>query len=370
MNRCGGCGYSSRKWFGRCPECGGWNTARSSSTSGGAPVVALGGSRPKERVRCGLGELDRVLGGGFVVGQSCLLAGEPGIGKSTLVLQLLDGLAAEGRRCLLVSGEESIEQISLRAARLGIPPDRLRACSTTSLPVVLETIASEEPEVVVVDSIQTIHDPSADSIGGGPAQVAACATALTRHGKEHGSVVVLVGHVTKEGSVAGPKALEHLVDAVFALEGERSGSLRLVRALKNRFGSCEETGVFAMEADGLNGSGRSSAFLLGGRRPGPGSIVYPGLQGTRPMLIELQALVAETRALPRRVAIGTEATATGPLARRPGPARRRADSYSRCLRGRSGRSRCQRTGRGPSSVPCDRVGVARHPGPGRSRCPG
>ncbi len=160
---------------------------------------------------------------------------------------------------------------------------------------------------MVVDSIQTIHDPSADSIGGGPAQVAACATALTRHGKEHGSVVVLVGHVTKEGSVAGPKALEHLVDAVFALEGERSGSLRLVRALKNRFGSCEETGVFAMEADGLTEVVDPSAFLLGGRRPGPGSIVYPGLQGTRPMLIELQALVAETRALPRRVAIGTEA---------------------------------------------------------------
>jgi DNA repair protein RadA/Sms len=222
---------------------------------------------------------------------------------------MVDGVTRCGGSSLLITGEESLDQVSLRALRVGVAADKLRAAASSSLPAVVAAAAQEKPSVLVVDSIQTLQDPAHDSAAGSVVQVRECAAALVRFAKASGVAVVLIGHVTKEGTVAGPRTLEHLVDAVISLEGERSGTFRLLRALKNRFGSCDESGVFTMDADGLQGVEDPSAMFLADRLPGvAGSSVFPALEGARPVLIEVQALVTPTSfSQPRRVAIGCDA---------------------------------------------------------------
>ncbi|HET7482603.1 MAG TPA: DNA repair protein RadA [Actinomycetota bacterium] len=308
--RCSACGYTSPKWFGRCPECGGWSTAGTVEAGSGTTVVTLAAPGDAgRRLGTGLDEMDRVLGGGLVRGSVVLLAGEPGIGKSTLMLQLVAGIIGRSGRCLVATGEESLSQVAGRALRLGLDPGAVRAVATTSLPDVVAAMASERPDVLVVDSVQTIEDPALDHLAGSPTQVRHCATTLVGHAKRSGCCVVLVGHVTKEGTVAGPKVLEHIVDIVLALDGERTGTLRLLRASKNRFGACDETGVFSMTAMGLEAVPDPSEMFLADRREGiAGSAVFPLLQGSRPVLVEIQALVsrAASPAQARRVTIGVD----------------------------------------------------------------
>jgi DNA repair protein RadA/Sms len=260
-----------------------------------------------DRLSSGLDELDRVLGGGLVPGSVVLLSGEPGVGKSTLILQLLNGVA-RAHAVLLITGEESVDQTSLRAARLGVDRNAVRVGGSFSLNDVLAACERERPDVLVVDSIQTLCDSRLEQGPGSVVQVRECAAELVRHAKATGMAIVLVGHVTKDGQVAGPKTLEHVVDAVLSLEGERSGSIRLLRSVKNRFGSCDETGVFIMSPQGLIPVEDPSAMLLADRSRGlPGSVVFPALEGTRPTLVELQALVIPSDLPhPRRVAIGVD----------------------------------------------------------------
>lgn len=277
----------------------------------GTPLEVRGlppGNGSMERLRTWVPELDRVLGGGLVPGSVVLLSGDPGIGKSTLVLQMIAGLRRGGKGALLITAEESLGQVGLRASRLGVDGSELRAAASSSLPAILETAADEGCDVLVVDSIQTIEDPAHGSAAGSVVQVRECAAALVRFAKSTGTAVMLIGHVTKEGTVAGPRTLEHLVDAVMSLEGERTGSFRLLRGVKNRFGSCDEVGVFAMDEAGLKGVQDPSAMFLADRLPGvAGSAVFPGLEGIRPVLVEVQALVVATTApQPRRVAIGCD----------------------------------------------------------------
>jgi DNA repair protein RadA/Sms len=309
---CSACTHSSHKWFGRCPECGAWSTATvAAGASTGAIGIATLADAPADppRAATGIDELDRVLGGGLVRGSAVLLAGEPGIGKSTLVLQLLAALGGRGRSVLLASGEESTEQVAGRANRLGVGGSPIGVVPVTSLEALLATIVAGAPDVLVVDSVQTLVDERLDQGAGSLVQVRDCASALVAHAKTSGTSVVLVGHVTKDGGVAGPKTLEHIVDVVLSLDGERDGTLRLLRAAKNRFGATDETGVFTMSARGLEPVGDPSALLLQDRRPGaPGSAVFPSLEGSRPVLVEVQALVdGEKIAQPRRVAIGFDA---------------------------------------------------------------
>ncbi len=313
VHSCTGCGFSSPRWFGRCPDCGEWNSAAEVNQGGSSSAVEVttlaDGRSDVERFSTGLAEVDRVIGGGLVLGGVSLLAGEPGIGKSTLVLQLIDGLLRLERRALLITGEESIGQVSLRAARLSVERERLRAAATASLVNVLALAAAEQPDVLVVDSVQTLENPELDQSPGSVVQVRECASALVRYAKSSGTCVILVGHVTKEGTVAGPKTLEHIVDSVLSLEGERTGTVRLLRATKNRFGSCDETGVFTMGERGLEAVGDPSAMLLADRRTGvSGSMVFCGLEGTRPVLVEIQSLVADgSPPNVRRVPIGVDA---------------------------------------------------------------
>ncbi|MFN2588315.1 MAG: DNA repair protein RadA [Actinomycetota bacterium] len=309
--RCASCAHESPRWFGRCPQCGDWSTAQAPAPARPAATVATlaAPAAPAPRTGTGSSEVDRVLGGGFVPGEVVLLAGEPGVGKSTLVLQMLAGVAAAGRRVLLATGEESLAQVGLRAERLGVDGGAITAVAEASLPSILGASTAERPALLVVDSIQTVEDPALEQPAGSLVQVRESAAALARHAKATHTVVVLVGHVTKDGTVAGPRALEHLVDAVLSLEGDRSASLRLLRASKNRFGSCEETGVFVMARDGLATVPDPSSLLLADRCPGvSGSIVFPGLEGSRPVLVELQALAAHSDLVqPRRVALGVDA---------------------------------------------------------------
>ena len=310
QHRCAACGFSSSKWFGKCPECSGWSTAAPDTP--GLDLVEvrtldLAEASSLERVPTGIEEFDRVVGGGLVPGSVVLLAGEPGIGKSTLVLQVVDALVRLGSRCLLATGEESLDQVSLRGNRLGLRTAAMKAVATGSLDAIERACSVEGPNVLIVDSIQTIENESLGQSPGSPNPVRDCAARLVRMAKATDTCVLIVGHVTKDGGVAGPKVLEHVVDAVLSLDGERTGTLRLLRAAKNRFGSCEETGVFVMSGLGLEGVPDPSELLIGDRRPGvPGSVIFPAMNGSRPMLMEIQALVVDNSRLARRVAIGIE----------------------------------------------------------------
>jgi DNA repair protein RadA/Sms len=324
---CGACGHVEAKWHGQCPGCNEWNTlaeeaaparigggggARGGGSGGrarAARVVALRDVQTPqvERLQTGIGEFDRVLGGGLVPGSLVLLGGSPGIGKSTLTNMALGNLQAAGRQTLYVSGEESAAQIRLRAARLGAGALDVPVLAETDLETVLATIAAERPEVCVIDSVQTLHAPELTGAPGSVGQVREVASQIMRAAKGAGVAVLLVGHVTKEGALAGPRVLEHLVDCVLQFEGERERTYRTLRALKNRFGSTNETGVFEMHQGGLVEVLDPSARFVGEATGKPGSVVLAAMEGTRPLLVEVQALVSPSELVPpRRVCNGID----------------------------------------------------------------
>jgi DNA repair protein RadA/Sms len=318
---CNACGAHAPKWAGQCAECGAWNTLEEAAMSAaprgrtalpGTPAAAvqvLAEVRPEEAPRqsTGLGELDRVLGGGLVPGSVVLLGGDPGIGKSTLLLQALDALSAR-LPVLYVTGEESLRQVSLRAHRLGLAAKQLPALAEISVEAILEQARARQPRVMVVDSIQTVFTSLLQSAPGSVAQVRESAALLTRHAKHSGCALILVGHVTKEGALAGPRVLEHMVDTVLYFEGGNDGRYRMVRAIKNRFGAANELGLFAMLDTGLKEvSNPSAIFLSRGEQPVPGSVVMAAREGSRPLLLEVQALADDCKSgAPRRLALGLD----------------------------------------------------------------
>ncbi len=317
---CSECGATSPKWQGQCPGCGEWNTLVESvaeKPSGHrfespAPVVRLRNlseieARESERVATGIAEFDRALGGGLVAGGVVLIGGDPGIGKSTLLLQALS-LLSSGCKVLYVSGEESGEQVALRARRLGLDTRSLQLMAEINLERILATLQAEQPQVAVIDSIQTLWSDQLSSAPGSVAQVRECAAQLTRLAKQAGITVILVGHVTKEGALAGPRVLEHIVDTVLYFEGDAHSSFRLVRAVKNRFGAVNELGVFAMTDKGLKGVNNPSALFLSQHgQDVAGSCVMVTQEGTRPLLVEIQALVDTAHGNPRRLTVGLDA---------------------------------------------------------------
>jgi DNA repair protein RadA/Sms len=319
---CTACGAQSPKWLGRCPGCGGWSTleeqrvnpraARNAgrvSASGVMPVaIADVEADNAERFGTGIVELDRVLGGGVVRGGVTLLGGEPGIGKSTLLMQAVAGVAASGRRVLYVTGEESAAQVAMRARRLGVS-DQLLLLATTDVSDALNALGAERYDMAVIDSIQTLRSADLESSAGSVAQLRDVAGRLTEFAKAQHVALFVIGHVTKDGSLAGPKVLEHLVDTVLSFEGDATHAFRIVRATKNRFGPAQELGVFEMASDGLRGVADASAMFIG-ERPlrAAGSVVLPTTQGSRPLLVEVQALVAPALyGAPRRVTTGLDA---------------------------------------------------------------
>ncbi len=322
VHRCSSCGVAYPKWAGRCDSCGEWNSlveeidaAPSPISAGGVlPEVAIPqrvtdvGDEAAQSRPTGIGELDRVLGGGLVAGSVTLIGGEPGIGKSTLLLQLVGRTASSGVRSLYVTGEESSSQVKARATRVGAIHNDLWLVTETSLPNVIAHIESVRPEMVVIDSIQTMHHPELGSAAGSVAQVRECANRLLNVAKARGISLVLVGHVTKEGTLAGPRVLEHIVDTVIEFEGDRHHGLRVLRATKHRFGPTSEVGLMQMNQDGLATVDDPSGIFLADRVSGvSGSAVVPTIDGQRPMLIELQALVAgSSLATPRRSAQGVD----------------------------------------------------------------
>jgi DNA repair protein RadA/Sms len=322
---CTDCGGTSPKWLGKCPSCGAWNTLvesvaetpgasknRYSGMAALAPSAAVATLAEIEasdvaRTPSGQEELDRVLGGGIVEGGVVLIGGDPGIGKSTLLLQAMDGLQRSGMSTLYVTGEESGAQVALRSRRLGLDHSQVQVLAETQLEKVLATVDKLQPAVVVMDSIQTVYSDQLTSAPGSVAQVRECAAHLTRMAKSTGTAVILVGHVTKEGALAGPRVLEHMVDTVLYFEGDTHSTYRLVRAIKNRFGAVNEIGVFAMTERGLKGvSNPSAIFLSQHSEPVPGSCVLVTLEGTRPMLVEIQALVDSGGPSPRRLSVGLD----------------------------------------------------------------
>jgi DNA repair protein RadA/Sms len=317
---CSECGGSNPKWLGKCPHCGAWNTLeetvaelggkqhRFQSIARSAPVATLAEIEASEVARTPTGqeELDRVLGGGIVAGGVTLIGGDPGIGKSTLLLQAADALSRT-MAVLYVSGEESGAQVALRARRLGLDGSRVRVLAEIQLEKILAALDAEQPAFVVIDSIQTLYSDALTSAPGSVAQVRECAAQLTRAAKARGIAVVLVGHVTKEGALAGPRVLEHIVDSVLYFEGDTHSSFRLVRAIKNRFGAVNEIGVFAMTERGLKGVANPSAIFLSTHgQPVPGSCVLVTVEGTRPLLVEIQALVDSGGPSPRRLSVGLD----------------------------------------------------------------
>ena len=315
VHRCSECGCQTPRWLGRCPECDAWGTLAEVVPAGNVRVafdgpVPIGevDARAALPMSTGVGELDRVLHGGVVPGSVTLLAGEPGMGKSTLLLQALGRIAAAGTRCLLVTAEESCAQVRLRAERVGALDPNLFVVADTSLPHVLAHSHQSAPAVLAVDSIQAVVDPDLPGAPGSVTQVRDCAYRLVQHAKEHGRATVLVGHVTKEGALAGPRVLEHVVDTVLSFDGDRGHSLRALHALKHRFGGTDEVGLFEMTERGLVDVPDASARFLVDRRPGvPGSAVAAVLEGARPILVEVQALAMRTGApMPRRSAAGME----------------------------------------------------------------
>src|SRR3982750_2474993 len=317
---CAECGPSARQWFGSCPSCGGAGTLSETAvekSSGHRYAAQATQSIPLEtveakeieRIPSGLAELDRALGGGLVGGQVALLGGDPGIGKSTLLLQALHAVSSSVA-ALYISGEESAEQVALRARRLALSGGGVRLLAETQLERIVATLEGARPRIAVVDSIQTLWSETLQSAPGSVAQVRECAAQLTRLAKRSGCALVFIGHVTKEGAIAGPRVLEHIVDTVLYFEGDPHSSFRLVRAVKNRFGAVNELGVFAMTEKGLRGVANPSAlFLSQHARAVSGSCVLATLEGTRPLLVEIQALVDSAHAPnPRRLSVGLEQT--------------------------------------------------------------
>ena len=325
---CQACGSVASRWQGQCADCSEWNTlvqegaavssifaAKHNLQGGGRSIALVGLDSPAalpERIASGIAEFDRAIGGGIVRGSAMLVGGDPGIGKSTLLLQVGAHLAAAGHAVVYVSGEESAEQVRLRAVRLGLGQAPVRLAAATSVRDILTTMGANEqgaepPALLVIDSIQTMHSDLIEGAPGTVSQVRASAQELVRFAKERGTAVVLVGHVTKDGSIAGPRVLEHMVDTVLSFEGERSHQYRILRAMKNRFGGTDEIGVFAMEGAGLSEVPNPSALFLTQRgEPVSGTSVFPALEGSRPVLVEIQALVVRlaSGATPRRAAVG------------------------------------------------------------------
>ena len=318
---CSECGGSNAKWLGKCPHCSAWNTLeesvaetaaatrhRFSPLAKTASVATLAEIDAADVARCPTGqdELDRVLGGGIVPGGVVLIGGDPGIGKSTLLLQAVDTLSSQ-MKALYVTGEESGAQVAMRARRLGLDGSRVRVLAEIHLEKILAAIEAEAPDFCVIDSIQTLYSEQLTSAPGSVAQVRECAAQLTRTAKARGCAMVLVGHVTKDGTLAGPRVLEHIVDTVLYFEGDTHSSFRLVRAIKNRFGAVNEIGVFAMTERGLKGVANPSAIFLSTHgEPVPGSCVLVTLEGTRPLLVEIQALVDSGGPSPRRLSVGLD----------------------------------------------------------------
>ena len=323
---CQNCGYESSKWMGQCPGCKEWNSfveetvvksSHMGTVSAGSgrragktvpSVLAEITIREEDKIPTGLGELDRVLGGGIVQGSLTLVGGDPGIGKSTLLLQVCRNLSAGGHKVLYISGEESLGQIKMRADRIGkFTNDMLLLCET-NLDEIAEVIRQDKPEVVVIDSIQTMYNEAVSSAPGSVSQVRESTGILLQLAKKLGVSVLIVGHVTKEGTVAGPRVLEHMVDTVLYFEGDRHASYRILRGVKNRFGSTNEIGVFEMQEKGLVEVQNASEYMLNGRPEGAnGSVVVCTLEGTRPLLIEIQALVCHSNfGIPRRQTTGTD----------------------------------------------------------------
>lgn len=318
---CQSCGYESPKWMGQCPGCREWNTfveetvekksaakAQERRAAGGPVCLSSIETKDEDRVTTRMQELDRVLGGGIVPGSLVLVGGDPGIGKSTLLLQVCQKLADDGHEVLYISGEESLKQIKLRAERIGHFSDKLRLFCETNLELIGDTIRSNKPEVVIIDSIQTMYNEDVSSAPGSVSQVRESTSVLMQLAKGLGISIFIVGHVTKEGTVAGPRVLEHMVDTVLYFEGDRHASYRILRAVKNRFGSTNEIGVFEMRETGLTEVENPSQFMLNGRpEEASGSIVACSMEGTRPILLEIQALVARSQlAMPRRTAAGMD----------------------------------------------------------------
>ncbi len=315
---CQSCGYTSPKWLGRCPSCDAWNSfveevqSESRVTAPVQPAVPVAvtevAAAAEPRMATGFRELDRVLGGGLVPGSLVLTGGDPGIGKTTLLTQACRNLADAGRLVLYVSGEESVTQIKLRSDRLGVATANLLLLAENNLEAILGAVERVKPQVVVVDSIQTVYKPDLPSAPGSVGQVRECTAELMRLAKSQNVSVLIVGHVTKEGQLAGPRVLEHIVDTVLYFEGDRHHAYRIIRATKNRFGSTNEIGVFEMRAEGLREVPNPSAAFLSERAAGaPGSVVVCAMEGTRPLLVEVQALVTPTVfGMPRRTAAGVD----------------------------------------------------------------
>lgn len=314
--QCISCGGVSLQWSGRCPECGDWNTIRREEGNSGqgsaaavqvCTLVELSSAADEQRITVGLAELDRVLGGGIVRGGVALIGGDPGMGKSTLLLQALAALSAQGVPALYVTGEESLAQVAQRAARLGLKDTSLGLVADNELGRVMAAVRKANPAALVIDSIQTLYDRGLSAVPGGVIQLRECAATCVRMAKQDGVAVFLIGHVTKEGVLAGPRVLEHIVDTVLYFEGDPSGRHRLLRATKNRYGAVNELGVFAMTDRGLRGVDNPSALFLArpdGASP-PGSAVMVTREGTRPLLIEVQALVDDAQHRePRRLVTG------------------------------------------------------------------
>ena len=323
---CQNCGYESSKWMGQCPGCRQWNslveetvqtTLKGTGSSGKKKAfgerqepssLSSIAMQEEERMSTRMKELDRVLGGGIVPGSLVLVGGDPGIGKSTLLLQVCRNLSDDGRKVLYISGEESLQQIKLRALRIGDFTDHLLLLCETNLVLIEETIARQKPEAVVIDSIQTMYHDDISAAPGSVSQVREATSILLRLAKDMGIPIFIVGHVTKEGTVAGPRVLEHMVDTVLYFEGDRHASYRILRGVKNRFGSTNEIGVFEMRQSGLMEVENASEFMLSGRPEGAsGSVVVCSMEGTRPILLEIQALVCKTSfGIPKRQATGTD----------------------------------------------------------------
>ena len=328
--QCQSCGAISPKWAGQCSECGQWNTLSESilaavttndrvgNYSGSGPVICnLDEADLSEEIRhtTHIEELDRAIGGGLVNGSVVLIGGDPGIGKSTLLLQLLASLSRDEMKTLYVSGEESPRQVALRGKRLGLDLTNLRLLTETNVERILETAQKESPNVMVVDSIQTIHTDQLTSAPGNVAQVRESTAKIVRFAKQTGTTILVVGHVTKDGALAGPRVLEHMVDTVLYFEGDSGSRFRLIRAIKNRFGAVNELGVFVMTDRGLKGVNNPSAIFLSRHdQQAAGSVVMVTREGTRPLMVEVQALVDESKlANPRRVAVGMEQNRLGML---------------------------------------------------------